>query len=365
MAKHLYVAATRQNDGKTTVALGVIAALLERGYAVGYIKPVGQRVVKTDDGALVDEDVLLIHGVYGLGWNLRDMSPVGIPRGFTEEYITGRTKSDLPQRILRAFETVAQDCDVVIIEGTGHAGVGSVIDLSNATVAGMLRAAVLLVTLGGIGRPFDEVALNCSLFGSAGVEILGVVANKVLADKLDRISQMLGLALRRMNMELLGAIPEVEILSGPTVAQVLQDTGARLLSGARDLTRAASTFVVGTSSPALVARHFREATLLITSGDREDLIEAALQFAQTVHLGKGLVAVVLTDGLAPGPAILAALEQAQVPVLSVDAPCYSVANQIHDLLVKILPSDYQKIEIARSLVRRNVNIERIIEKLGL
>ncbi len=364
MPKRIYVAATRQNDGKTTFSLGMIPSFLERGYRVGYIKPVGQRVIKSG-GATVDEDVLLIRGVYGIQGNLQDTSPVGIPKGFTERYIHNEISSDLPKRIMEAFENVARQSDVVIIEGTGHAGVGSVVDLSNARVAKMLNCETIIVTLGGIGRPFDEIALNQALFKQEGVNVLGVVANKVQPEKLEKIRHTLDRAFDRIGIELLGAIPTVDLLEGPTVAQVLEDTGARLISGARDLTCAASSFVVGTSTPEFVTRHFREATLLITSGDREDLIEAALQFSQQSHHTARLVAVVLTDGLVPGPHTLAALEQAQIPVLSVDTPCYKAANQIHDLLVKIRPSDFAKIEIARKLIRQHVNVDRIIEKMGL
>lgn len=364
MPKRIYVAATRQNDGKTTFTLGIIPSFLERGYRVGYIKPVGQRVVRSG-GAIVDEDVLLIHGVYNIQGDLQDTSPVGIPKGFTERYIHNQVQSDLPQRILEAFGNIARRSDVVIVEGTGHAGVGSVVDLSNARVARMLNCETIIVTLGGIGRPFDEVALNQALFRQEGVNILGVVANKVLPQKLEKIGLTLEQAFSRIGIELLGAIPTVDLLEGPTVAQVLEDIGARLISGARDLTCAASSFVVGTSTPEFVTRHFREATLLITSGDRDDLIEAALQFSQQSHHTARLVAVVLTDGIVPGTKTLTALEQAQIPVLSVDTPCYMTANQIHDLLVKIRPSDFTKIEIARKLIRQHVNVDRIIEKMGL
>jgi len=364
MAKRIYIAATRQNDGKTTVSLGLISALLERGLRVGYMKPVGQRVVQTGD-AVVDEDVLLVQGIYGIRGDLQDSSPIGIPKGFTEQYIHGRVESDMPERILRSFERVSADCDVVIIEGTGHAGVGSVIDLSNARVARMLEADVLMVTVGGIGRPYDEVALNASLFHDQGVELLGVVANKVLPDKMDKVRDTLGLAFRRIEIELLGTIPAVDLLSGPTIAQVLDGLGAELLSAAHDLSPAVTNVVIGTTKPDFVAAHFRGPTLLVTSGDRDDLIETALRFTEQPHAEGELVGMLLTNGLLPREPLRDAVRRSAVPVLCVTTPSYIAANRIHDLLVKIRPTDHQKIEIVRRLIRDNVSVDRILEHIDL
>lgn len=364
MSKRIYIAATRQNDGKTTISLGLISALLERGYRVGYMKPVGQRVVQSGD-AVVDEDVLLVQGIFGLRGKLQDNSPIGIPKGFTEQYIRGEIESDLPQRIMESFERVSAECDVVILEGTGHAGVGSVIDLSNAAVAHMLDAQVLIVSLGGIGRPYDEVALNSALFREKGDDILGVIINKVLPAKRDKIRETLEIAFQRRNMPLLGAIPTVELLSGPTLGQVLEDIGAKLLSSADDFSHAVTNVVIGTTKPDFVASHFKGPTLLITSGDRDDLIEIALKFAKQSHPEGELVGMLLTNGLLPNPALMATIERTKVPVLGIGTPSYSAAYKIHDLLVKIRPTDHEKIEIVRDLIRDNVNIDKVIERLGL
>jgi len=364
MAKRIYIAATRQNDGKTTVSLGLISAMLERGLKVGYMKPVGQRVVQSGD-AVVDEDVLLIQRTYGIQGDLQDCSPIGIPKGFTEQYIYGEVASDLPQRIMEGFDRLSRDCDVVVIEGTGHAGVGSVIDLSNATVARMLKADVLIVTLGGIGRPYDEVALNRALFLQEGVRVLGVIANKVLPEKLDKIRGTLDVAFRRMDCSLFGAIPAVNMLSGPTVAQVLEDIEARLLSPAADLSVTATNVVIGTTTPEFVETHFTEPSLLITSGDREDLIAKALEFHARAGPEGPLAAVILTNGFLPRGELLSAVQASRLPVLSVGVSSYRTASDIHDLLVKIRPSDAKKIRVVRELVSRNVDVPAILRAIGV
>ncbi len=102
-------------------------------------------------------------------------------------WITRKTFTPgLVDEIQQSFARIAAGNDLIVIEGTGHAGVGSVFDLSNAHVARMLHAKVVIVTLGGIGHPVDEVALNRCLFEREGVEVIGVIANKVLPAKLEQ-----------------------------------------------------------------------------------------------------------------------------------------------------------------------------------
>ena len=109
---------------------------------------------------------------------------------FYRRYIDGANHEALVRRIRHAFDRACWEKDFTLIEGTGHAGVGSVFDLSNAKVAGVLDAKVLLITPGGIGRPIDEAALNMALFDKAGVEVIGVVMNKVLPQKLEEIAEV-------------------------------------------------------------------------------------------------------------------------------------------------------------------------------
>ena len=124
---------------------------------------------------------------FGIKCNIKDMSPVAIDRGFTERYIENGADEDYARVIKDSFDKVAKDKDLVIIEGTGHAGVGSVFGFSNATVAKLLDANVMLISSGGVGKPIDEFMLNKALFDKEGVKLAGVIVNKVLPEKYDKI----------------------------------------------------------------------------------------------------------------------------------------------------------------------------------
>ena len=123
-----------------------------------------------------------MQSIFDLPESYSVMSPVHIPRGFTKAYIAGKVVEDLGARIHAAHREFA-DHDVLLIEGTGHAGVGAVIGLSNAVVAAMLGAPAVIVSEGGVGRPIDEIVLNAAHFPAYGVRVAGAIVNKVRVDE--------------------------------------------------------------------------------------------------------------------------------------------------------------------------------------
>lgn len=359
----VYVGATRQNDGKTITSLGLIAALKKRIGSVGYIKPVGQRYVDIQ-GHRVDEDALLIQESYHLGDSLPDMSPIAIPRGFTEDYILHPGREKLAEDVVTSYNRIAAESDIVVVEGTGHAGVGSVFDMSNADVADLLGIKVLLVSSGGIGRPIDEIMLNKALFDAKGVEIIGVIINKVDMDKYEKINRMVRLGLQRLGLECVGVMPYRGLLSNPTMEQVLEDTGGKLISGRSGLKNTVSRMVIGAMQPHEALTYFSRGVLLITPGTREDLVLAAMSSC-VAGIGKRncVSGIIITGGTQPHNNIMDLIQRTLIPVISVPEDTFAVASRVNKLTVKIHPGDFEKIRATEDLFAEYVDVERILEKL--
>ena len=115
----IYVGATRQNQGKTITCLGLLNTFLKRFHSVGYIKPVGQQF-SIVDGEEVDKDVILMKSVYKLKENLKDMSPIAVPKGFTEDYILKGNKEELRKRVIESYQRVSKDKNMVVIANLIH-----------------------------------------------------------------------------------------------------------------------------------------------------------------------------------------------------------------------------------------------------
>ena len=357
----LYIGATRQNDGKTITCLGLIAALKKRLGRVGYIKPVGQRYVEVE-GHKIDEDSLLIKEVYGVQGDLQDMSPIAIPRHFTENYIDNPNPESLLESVKSSFDRINSISDIVVVEGTGHAGVGSVFDMSNGDVAALLGTKAIIVSSGGIGRPIDEIMLNKAMFDAHGVEIMGVIINKVDEPKYDKVKSYVTRGLARKGLEVLGVMPFRPMLSSPTVAQLFEDIKGDLLCGEECLHNIVGKMVIGAMPPHQALEYMTRDVLLITPGTREDLLLAAMNSCILDTPDNACIAgMILTGGTPPKPSIMELLEKTAIPVIIVQDDTFSVASKIAKLIVKIRPNDVEKIRAAEAMLDEYVDVDRILE----
>jgi len=380
--RHLYLAATGQNRGKTTTSLGLIDGFVRRGLRTGFMKPVGQRTV-IEDGQPADEDAVLMRTVFDLPERYAAMSPVHIPRGFTKAYIAGEVVEDLGARIQGAHREFREH-DMLLIEGTGHAGVGAVIGLSNAVVAAMLGVPAVIVSEGGVGRPIDEIVLNASLFEAHGVPVAGAIVNKVRIDEQPGIARTLERGLARHGIPLLGVLPYRPILSNPTLGMVLEGVRGRVIHPGRDLDQVIDGVAIGAMEPHHMLEHIGPGTLVIVPGDRED----AILTLTTAHLAGrpraaraasldalvdetpgaveagpegAAIGMILTGGYEPRAEVLAAIRHAGIFTASVREDTYTVASEVHDLLVKTHAADAEKIALIKALVWEHLEIDRFLE----
>ncbi|MCQ9208308.1 MAG: AAA family ATPase [Omnitrophica bacterium] len=361
--RRIFISATSQNTGKTVVSLGLIYAFKERFGKIGFIKPVGQRYV-IERGEKVDEDSVLIEKACGIECAIRDMSPIAIERGFTKKYILEGTREKLVRRIKDSFGAVAKGNDLVVIEGTGHAGVGSVFDLSNAAVAKILNSKVVIVSSGGIGRPIDEITLNKALFEKEGVEVAGVIINKVRPEKYEQINRIVRLGLKKKGLKVFGVIPYHEILSDPTIKQIITELNFKLLVGKSFLERRVDKILVGAMAPHDALKYFSDQSLIITPGDREDMILAVVGFQMDrAKDDLRISGLILTGGIKPHKTVVDLVKRANIPLLLAQGDTYSVASRVHDLTVKIRPEDSEKTKVIKKMIEDYVDIEALAKQL--
>ena len=362
--QRLFVAATRMNDGKTTTCLGLFQALRSFFPRVGFIKPIGQRFVEVH-GHKVDEDSVLLDTIYQVHVPIESMSPVAIDGTFTRRYLKEpeNTLPKLKDNICRAFDRVSWEKDFTLIEGSGHAGVGSVFDLSNASVAKLLKSKAVIVCPGGIGRPIDEIALNKALFDKVGVEVVGAIINKVEPDKAELIRDYVGYGLKRLGVPLLGLLPVQQVLTSPNLRQIAGEIKGRWLNASEGAESVrVSRLVVGAMTAKGIVEHLRPGTVIITPGDRDDILLAAISAAQQ-DPGNALAGIVLTNDIEPDPKLRALVTQTNVPVMMAEGESYTVTSKINSMTVKTEPGDTDKIPVIKRLVQENVDMDTLLSAL--
>ncbi|HEV3025956.1 MAG TPA: AAA family ATPase [Planctomycetota bacterium] len=360
--KNLFITSTRHNEGKTFVTLGLTAALSKRVRNVGYMKPLGKGSVEFA-GEKIDHDAVLIKEACGIPAFVRDMGPVCYD-GFPTQWISPEGREAVVKKIQASFSRCSANRELMVIEGTGNAAAGAAFGLSNAFMAKLLDAKVILVASGGVGQPTDEIFLNKNFFDKAGVEVLGAVVNKAYPSEFQRIDQWMRRALEAMGVKLLGVIPFEEDLARPTMSNLFERFHGRILNGEAGMGEPLGKVVLGAmSAPAALEQLVGHVTL-ICPVDREDVLVSALSamflsgrkdftLASVVVTGKGRLSEMVTR----------MIRRTVIPALHVDGDAYSVVAEVHAGNFKILPSDAVKIGRAVEIVRDRVDLDAMLDGL--
>jgi len=360
MKNSIFIAATGQNIGKTTICLGILAGLKKRFSSVGFIKPVGQQHVTTPDGAIADKDVVLFKEHFHLTSNYSTMSPVLCPQGFTRDYLDEKiNEQELLSKISSSFHDIANTHDYVLAEGTGHVGVGSIFHLNNARVAQALNLDVVLIATGGLGSAIDELSLNIEMLKHHGVKVRGVIVNKVMEDKREMIAHYFPKALARWDIPLLGLIPYLPYLSLPMMQDFEGLFKTKLLSGYSNRLRHFKEIRLIAGSLESYVSELKPHQLIITPACREEIIVATLEehLQSKEDMGFGMI---LTGQTPPRQEIVECIKATDIPILYAPLCSFDIMKKITSFTAKIGNDDLPKIEKAIDLVEGHIDFTALI-----
>lgn len=361
-SKGIFIGATGQNVGKTTVCLGLIALLQKKFQNVGFIKPVGQRHITTETGIAVDKDVVLFKKHFNLQSEYPAMSPIIFPKGFTRDFLDGKFDHvDFEGKIKKAYKEISTPHDFTIVEGTGHIGVGSITNLNNAKVAKILKLDVVLISSGGIGKAFDELALNINMLQSYGVKIKGVILNRVLMEKKEMVKTYIGKALKKLHIPLLGCVPFDHFLSTSSMKDYETLFQTELISGHPYRYHHFEKIHFVATSAKVSKDNIPNNQLIITSSAREDVIEALISRYKKQKDQAFEVGLILTGRTLPKDSIIKKLKKTLIPVIYTNCEHYEAMQMICQHTSKILNEDIDKVDRAIHLIEKYINLEEIYE----
>lgn len=353
--KGLFIAATGQNVGKTTLCLGMIAGFQKHYPKLGFIKPVGQQHVKVNGDLLVDKDVVLFKEHFKLPADYADMSPVIFPAGFTRDVIDGKVSSDeLVAKIRKGYANIADNNDFTLVEGTGHVGVGSIADLNNAQVARELGLNVVIIAKGGLGSAFDELALNRALCHKMGLNVSGVILNRVRDDKREMIIDYMQRALARWKIPLIGAIPYNKLLSTPSMQDFETLFKTSLIAGEDFHYRHFPKMRLVATSAKYFAEMLEPNQLIVTPATRDDIIDELIQYQSQ----RGLI---LTGRYPPEKSMIEKLKKAQIPTLYSALPTFETMLMINTYTAKTRMEDIEKVQEAIDLTLNYLDFNALMQ----
>ncbi len=345
----LYLTSVEASSGKSVIALGLMETLTRSVSRVGYFRP----VVRAGEP---DNRVELFRARYKLEQSY-DQS-YGVTTHDTRDFGGNHVDPALVSRIIDRYQQLARRCDYVLVEGTDYLGASKAFEFAlNAQIASNLGAEALVV-LTAVDHTPEQItgAMTAAIegLGERGVPTVGAFVNRVPEPDWATIHDNV-----RGASVPVWLLPELASLTYPTIAQVARAANARLLLGPQeDLSRPVPDIKVAAMSVPRLMDHLSEGTLLITPGDRSDILMAAYSSRQSEAI-PAVSGVILTGGLDPDPTVLRFAEgvtpSASLPVLVTDLDTFDTAAAVAGLHAEIGPGDSRKINDALSLFEEHVD----------
>lgn len=360
MSKAIYITTNEPHSGKSTVTLGMMSMLIGKATKVGYFRPI---IEDTEDDK-IDSHIQTVIDYFKLNIPYEDAYAITKSK-LIKEKNSGNIDSVI-DLIIEKYKALEDKFDFVLVEGTSFSGEGTAIELDiNVLIAKNLGIPVTIVGSGenkSIEELVDTLNLTFNTFKEKDVEVISIIANKVLAEDKDLINIKLKNTFSEDILKF--EIPVVKGLDSPTFMEIVKELDGKLLFGEKNVNNPVESFSVGAMQLRNYLQHITEKGLVITPGDRADIILGALLANQSANY-PSVSGIILTGGIVPEDTIMKLIEGSSdiVPVASVEDGTYLIANRIGAIKSKIYADNIQKIETSIQVFQKYVNLEELSEKL--
>lgn len=361
MTKTIFIATTEPYSGKSIIALGIVNMLLAKARKVGYFKP----IINDDPKDKKDVDIETIVNYFGL------------PIAFDDTYAytrleamkqmeTDAKRGDLINTVISKVKKLEENYDFIVIEGSDYLGEGTAFEFeTNITIAKNLNAPVVMVVSGEnktTGQVVNTMQAMLRNFKKRDVQVLAVVANKVNPGMQEEVKKALGAYLAPGTI--ISVIPADKNLQNPSMKEILDQLGGKLLFGQEQLGNQVDNFVTGAMHLPHFLDHIIENVLIVTPGDRGDIIIGALLAGVSKNYPK-VAGIVLTAGIEPDEPVLRLLNglQTVLPIILVKEGTFQATSVLGSIKSRISSDNNKKIQLAISTFEKYVDVLALDEKI--
>lgn len=354
MSKAIYIATVESDSGKSLISLGLLRMMLIKSAKVGYFRP----IINEFNEHSYDEHTNTAIKFFNLDINYKDC--FAYTQSEVVELLSEGKADDVIHNVIKKYKKLEANYDYVLVEGTDFSGEGGFTELDvNLMIAKNLGIPALIVGSGNGKKKKDFIntmQLSYNSFINKEVDVIGIIANKIEVDEVDYIRKELIKSFpEKLQIDI---IPKVDFLAFPTVKEVVQALKGRVLFGKQFLDNAIGSYSTGAMQLRNYLTRIKENALVITPGDRADIILGALQANASKNYPK-IAGIILTGSLVPEDAIIKLIEgvQSTVPIIAVDGGTFKITNKIGAVKSKIYATHNKKILLSLDTFDKYVNAE--------
>ncbi len=355
----IYITNTESHTGRSVVALGVLKTLLSKVGKVGYFRP----IINDFPKGKKDNHIETMLTYFNLDMEYKEA--YGFTMSQVVKYKNLGKEDRLIDMIIEKYKNIESKFDAVVVEGSDFLNKGVDIEFDlNVEIARNLSIPTILVSSARKKEIKDAVAnldLAVKRYAQKDVLIQAVFMNRVPENDIAQIRAELTKVIPTDTV--IGIIPEVKNLSSPTIQEVYEEIGGKILFGKALMYKQADKYDVGAMQLRNYLDRVEENSLIITPGDRSDILLGALQANASANYPT-ISGIVITGGIAPEKQIVRLIEGLRnvVPIILVEEVTFDTANKIANVKPKIRPGDTRKIELSISTFEENVDAEFLLDK---
>ena len=344
MSKAVYIATMEHGSGKSIVTLGLMRILLGKVAKVGYFKP----IISDLNADKKDNHINTVLKHFELDISFDEAY------AFTKSEVLAKKHEgkidEVIDTIIERYKELEETYDFILVEGTDFSGEGIATELEiNTDIAKNLGIPTIIVE-SGAGKTMGEFVNNLlaayDLFIENEVNVLSVVANKVMPENLQWVKDEL---YKKLPKEIIvNAVPIVESLANPTIKEIIDGLQAEVLFGKDEcLNNQVAHVIVGAMQLRNFLLRLEKNTLIVTPGDRADLILGALQAHLSDNYPK-IAGIVLSGNITPEEPIIRLVRglASKIPILIAQGGTYQVANDAGNIQPQIYANNTAKIRLS-------------------
>ncbi|WP_282054233.1 phosphate acetyltransferase [Maribacter luteus] len=360
MSKAIYIATTEPNSGKSVVSLGLMQMLLGKAAKVGYFRP----IIDDYPNGAKDNHITTVISYFNIPMEYEDA--YALTRSQVNEKNNKNKEDEVLDAIIEKYKAIEKRFDFVLVEGTDFSSEGSITEWDINVLMAKNLGIPTIILASGVGKTLGKLVNNLYMaydsFKDKGVEVLMVVANKVQPENIEIVRK--GLKAQLPDNVLIGVVPMNPVLRNPTIKEIVEVLDGEVLFGEEYLNNQAGHFGVGAMQLRNYLTHLKKDGLVITPGDRADIILGALQANLSANY-PNVSGVILTGNLVPEDSIIKLIEGLSdiVPIVSVNQGTFSITNKIGAIKPRIYAENLQKITASINDFSKHVPEEELAERL--
>lgn len=360
MTKNVFIASAEPYSGKSVVALGLVNMLLGNAQKVAYFKP----IINPDPQEKKDVHIETVLSYFKLPMKYDET--FAMTREQALKLLEIQNQNEIIDKVICKVKKLEESYDFTVIDGSDFVGEGTAFEVdTNITIAKSLGSPVIIV-VSGENKTTSQI-INSALtvwgnFGMREVQVIGLIVNKVKPDQVDAVKEFL---LKQLIDDVtLSIIPEDKSLLAPTMKELFDQLGAKIVCGEEQLNNQVDNFITGAMQVPQFLNHIKENVVIVTPADRGDIVISAIQANLSANYPK-VAGVVITVGGQLDEPVQRLIEglPSVVPVISVKDGTFETISKLSAIHSRITADNAKKIQLAIDTFDKYVDVKSLDRKL--